>query len=269
MLRSVEQRRARLAKAFAHYWYDGAGPTHGEINDVFDIVGVDPNDGSKRDRVSQAVKDVSEAQLFTLCNQFVELLRARELPHSELDDLQRLRETLASYGFHLSDDFALSSNHRPDLDRLPDLPALRDHIDRIQRAHRDDDAAQLLGSTKELLESTAKVVLERTGKETPQKFPALMTAAFEALHIHPKTNASTGTPLHEPVRKILGGALQIVLGIDELRNSHGTGHGRTELRALSPRHAQLAVDAGLTVAKLLLNTLDDPAAPWRTPEHHT
>lgn len=269
MSRSLEQRRARLAKAFAHYWYDGAGPTHGEINDVFDIVGVDPDDGSKRDRVSQAVKDVSEAQLFTLCDQFVELLRDRELPRSEPEELQRLREGLASYGFNLSDDFALSSNHRPDLERLPDLPALRDHIDRIQRAQRDDDAAQLLGSIKELLESTAKVVLERTGKATPQRFPALMTAAFEALHIHPKANASTGTPLQEPVRKILGGAVQIVLGIDELRNTHGTGHGRAERRALSSRHAQLAVDAGLTVARLLLNTLDDPAAPWRTAQQQT
>lgn len=204
----------------------------------------------------------------TLCNQFVELLRDRDLPRSEPDDLQPLRDALASYGFNLDDDFTLSSNHRPDLERLPDLPALRDHIARIQRAHRDDDAAQLPGSTKELLESTAKVVLEPTGKSTPQKFPALMVAAFQALHIHPKANASTGTPLQEPVRRIVG-ALQIVLGIEELRNAHGTGYGGPEPRALSFRHAQLAVDAGLTVARLLLNTLDDPAAPWRTAEHQT
>lgn len=61
---------------------------------------------------SQAVKDVPEAPLFTLCNQFVELLRDRELPRSEPDDLRRLREAFASYGFNLSDDLNLSSNHR-------------------------------------------------------------------------------------------------------------------------------------------------------------
>jgi hypothetical protein len=207
---------------------------------------------------------VSEAELFTLCNQLVELLRDQELPACQPDALERLRQALAAYGFNLSDDFTLSSNHRPDLDRLPDLPALRGHVDRIQRAHRDDDAAQVLGSTKDLLETIAKVVLETTGNPAPQNFPALLTAAFEALHIHPRRNASAGKPLEEPVRKILGGALQIVLGIDELRNTHGTGHGRVEQRELSLRHAQLAVDAGLTVARLLLNTLEDPAAPWRS-----
>jgi hypothetical protein len=104
-------------------------------------------------------------------------------------------------------------------------PALREHIERIQRALRDGDDAQLLGSTKELLESTANVVLSRTGKPIPQKYPALITAAFDALHIHPKDSPSTGTE-QGPVRQILSSALRIALGINEFRGTHGTGHGR-------------------------------------------
>jgi hypothetical protein len=96
-----------------------------------------------------------------------------------------------------------------------------------------------LASTKELLETTAKVVLTRVGKSPPAKFPALVTIAFEALQLHPKTNPASGTRMEEPVRKILGGTLQIVLGIDELRNTYGTGHGRIEPARLSVRHARL------------------------------
>jgi hypothetical protein len=177
--------------------------------------------------------------------------------------MRKLRDALGLFGFNLREDFHLTSDARPDLNRLPDLPALREHVDRIHRALRDGDDAQLLGSTKELLETTAKVVLERTGQPIPSKFPGLLTAAFEALHLHPKATPSSGTPLEEPVRKIVGGALQIALGVDELRNTSGTGHGRTTPTVLGARQARLAAGAGVTIATLLLDTLDDPEAPWR------
>jgi hypothetical protein len=108
------------------------------------------------------------------------------------------------------------------------------------------------------------VVLPKCNSAPPSKFPALMTAAFEALGVHPEETPSTGTELEVPVRTILGGALQIVLGINELRGTHGTGHGRAEpsLR-LGQRQVRLAAGAGVTVAIFLLDTLDDPSAAWR------
>lgn len=113
------------------------------------------------------------------------------------------------------------------------------------------------------LESTAKLVLETVGAVVPRKFPGLLSAAFDALHLHPKATPSTGTDLEEPIRKILSGALQITLGIAELRNAKGTGHGRAAPVQLSRRHARLAAGTGITVATLLLDTLDDPTARWR------
>lgn len=259
----IDRNRTRLAKALADFWFNGAGPTHGEVDDALAVAGVRVDGGSKRDKVSEGVKLVPEPALFTLVDQLIELLRDRSLPQAADAEITRLHDALGLFGFHLDDHFQLTSAHRPDLARLPDRPALREHVDRLQRAIRDGDDAQLLGSTKELLESTAKVVLDETGKETPSKFPSLLTAAFEALQIHPKATPSTGTPLEDPVRKIVGGALQIVLGIDELRNTHGTGHGRAAPVVLSRRHARLAAGAGVTVTTFMLDTLDDPSAPWR------
>jgi hypothetical protein len=267
MAPSATQYRARLARALAEYWYGGDGPSHGELEDAFAVAGVSPAPGSKRDRVSEAVRSASDDELPTLVGQLIELLRVRDLPAADAASVERLRGAMRAFGFTLDDNFEVSFRLEPGVDHLPDSPALRDHVAKIQRAVRDGDNAQLLGSTKELLESAAKLVLERTGADSiPSKFPALMAAAFEALHIHPKATPSTGSDLEEPVRKVVGGALQIVLGIDELRNTHGTGHGRSEVVRLSDRHARLAAGAGVTVATLLLDTLDDDGAPWRRRE---
>ncbi len=260
---NLDRQRARLAKATAEFWRGGDGPSHGEIDDAFAIAGVSPIGSSKRDRVADAVRSVRDEQLFTLLDELVQLLERWSLPGADEEDVKRLRSALRPYGFSLTEEYELRSAVHPTYDHLPDLPALREHVDRLQRALKDDDGAQLLGSTKELLESTAKVVLIRVGQPAPSKFPALLTAAFEALHLHPKSNPSSGRPTEESVRKILGGALQIVMGVDELRNNYGTGHGRSEPAKLARRHARLAAGAGMTVATLMLDTLDDPDAPWR------
>jgi len=255
--------RARLAKAFGDFWYGGSGPTHGEIGDAFAVAGLDPSGGSKRDRVSEAIRTVAEDDLFTLLDQLVDLLRPYEFSNADATTLKRLHDALVPFGLALSETFELRRPIEPDFDHLPDLPVLRQHVARLQRAIRDGDDAQLLGSTKELLETTAKVVLEKTSQPPPLKFPALLTTALIALHLHPKAAPSIGTSLEEPVRKILGGALQIVLGVDELRNSYGTGHGRAAPAKLGVRHARLAAGAGVTIATLMFDTLDDPEAPWR------
>jgi hypothetical protein len=65
------------------------------------------------------------------------------------------------------------------------------------------------------------------------------------------------------VRKLVGRALQNALRGDELRNTSGTRHGRTTPTVLVARQARLAAGAGVTIATLLLDTLDDPEAPWR------
>lgn len=259
--------RARLAKVLADFWAGGSGPSHGELADAFAVAGIEPDGGSKRDRVSTAVRSVPDRDLFTLVDQLIELLQHWTLPQADPATLARLRQALKPFGFALADDFKLSSTQRPDLVHVSDEPAVREHIERIQRALRDEDDAQILGSSKELLESAAKLVLQATGQTPPLKFPALLATALEALQIHPKVAPSNGTPLEEPVKRILGGVVQIVLGVNDLRASHGAGHGGTIPRAkLGDRQVRLAASSAVAVAAFMLDTLDDPGAPWRRSE---
>ena len=152
------------------------------------------------------------------------------------------------------------------LAQLRDPAAIEEHLDRIRRSV-DNDPAQAVGSAKELIESTAKVVLLERGTtwdERKDDMPALITKAQKALLLHPSA-ATPGPDGSDAVKKILGGAAAVALGVAELRNrGFGTGHGPAGQRTgLGVRHAHLAVNAAVTWCQLMLDTLHDERAPWR------
>jgi hypothetical protein len=118
------------------------------------------------------------------------------------------------------------------LANLIDASVIREHLDRIGRAFENEDPAQAIGSAKELVESTAKVVLRERGR--PYQ-------ATLALGVHPNTQ-SPGPDGSDAVKKGLGGAVAITTGLAELRNrGFGTGHGTAAAPGgLGPRYAHLA-----------------------------
>jgi hypothetical protein len=149
------------------------------------------------------------------------------------------------------------------LSNLKDASAIREQLGRIQRAVIDDPALAV-GSAKELVESTAKVVLTERGIPVDDKadLPALVRAAQQALALHPSA-ATTGSDGSDAVKKILGSVSGIAIGLAELRNrGYGTGHRqRTSQVGLHARHADLAVNAAFTWCQLMLDTLADAEAP--------
>ncbi len=149
---------------------------------------------------------------------------------------------------------------------LTDAGAIREGLDRITRAIEDGDPAQAIGSAKELIESTAKLVLRERGLPINDKddLPALVYQAQIARRVHP-SNAPDGPDGSDAVKKILGGAITITAGLAELRNrGYGTGHGPAGPRVgLNSRHAHLALSAARMWCEFILDTLADPRAPWR------
>lgn len=177
-------------------------------------------------------------------------------------------------GYRLGDDGKISGGPvvvvwEGALTRLTDPTAIRDHLDRIARAIEDNDAAQAIGSAKELIESTAKVVLHERGRAVNDKddLPELVRAAQVALGVHP-TSRSPGPDGSDAVKKILGGATNVAIGIAELRNrGYGTGHGPGQRRVgLRARHARLAVAGAKMWCEFMLDTLSDKGAPWQRAE---
>lgn len=152
------------------------------------------------------------------------------------------------------------------LDALTDPRAIEEHLDRIARATVSEDPAQAIGSAKELLESTAKLVLLETGYEITgrEELPELVKLAQEHLQVHP-TQVKIGPDGTESVKKILGASSTIATSVAELRNAgFGTGHGGAAPRSgLGSRHARLAVNSARTWCEFILDTLADGRAPWR------
>jgi Abortive infection C-terminus len=168
---------------------------------------------------------------------------------------------------HLEEEPLQAALSAPIIAALKDPAAIQEALGRIQRA-APLDPALAIGSAKELVESTAKVVLVERGLTVNDKddLPALVSQAQTALGLHPST-MSPGPDGTDAVKKILGSMITATTGLAELRNRYGTGHGaagaRTGLRA---RHAHLAVNTAITWCRMMLDTLADPDAPWRKAE---
>lgn len=151
-----------------------------------------------------------------------------------------------------------------DLSALADPSAIDRHLRRLAGLVTTDPE-HAIGVSKELIESTAKLVLTELGEPFDPKadISTLTRAAQKALALHPDALAPSAKGA-ESTKRVLGGLTSIAIGVAELRNLHGTGHGKvTAQSGLKPRHAQLAVDAATTYCRTLLATLADPEAPWR------
>lgn len=184
--------------------------------------------------------------------------------------VEEVRESLARDGYDLDQDLRIRPRHADRLyirvEGLTDPSGIQAELERIRRsvAEHPDDA---IGAAKQLIEATAKVVLKERGRPVDGRddLADLVKRSQQALLLHPRRSAPpTGGPdATNAVKRILGGLSSVALGVTELRNQYGSGHGRHSAPSgLSPRHARLAVNAASTWCEVMLETLADPAAPW-------
>ena len=115
----------------------------------------------------------------------------------------------------------------------------------------------MLGTAKEMLESTAKYVLEAFAVPyTPSMdFDELWFHTRDRLGLHPR-DIDVDEAGGEQVREILQASWSIARMTNALRNLEGTGHGRTLPTGVSPEVAYLVVREACSVAQLVLATLD-------------
>jgi hypothetical protein len=249
--------------------------TLGEIGAAFQDELFAPNTGSTYEDSSvrrKLTQEYLEAVDWTDVNHINRVLRVFERLMQGLDSqyTSQFVNSLRRDGYILDQETGLFSPVGPrfapeSLKNVTDASAIRQQLGRIQHAIIDDPALAV-GSAKELIESTAKVVLRERGLPVDDKadLPALVREAQRALCLHP-SSATPGPDGSEAVKKILSSVSGIAIGLAELRNrGYGTGHGPASVPVgLGARHAHLAVNAAFTWCQLMLDTLADPRAPWR------
>ena len=128
----------------------------------------------------------------------------------------------------------------------------------IQRmeASIDNDPDLAIGTAKEFVESVTKAMLEArlTEYDDRDDLQGLVRTLTDDLRLSPK-GIRDEVKAAETVRKLLGQMAAIVQSLAELRNAYGTGHGKgLGATRLQPRHAQLAVNASITLCHFLYAT---------------
>jgi hypothetical protein len=146
----------------------------------------------------------------------------------------------------------------------PSESGIRLAITRLERS--DAEPEEKVGAAKELVEATVKLALAVfDGVDAPAgDLSELASQLHQRLRLAPQAIAPTTRGAQTMVR-ILGGLTNIPHGLAELRNEgYGTGHGRAiRISGIRPRHADLAVRAAVAYASFILETIEDPDAPWR------
>lgn len=145
---------------------------------------------------------------------------------------------------------------------LADASAIHDHLGRLGDTV-ETDPRLAVSTAKALIESTSKLVLAERGQTYSKsaKVPALVTAAQESLGLSAKAVSAENASL----RQVLQSLVTLAQGVTEIRNKVGVDHGAESVPTwVHPRHARLVVGAAQVWCQLMLETLADPTAPWRS-----
>lgn len=131
--------------------------------------------------------------------------------------------------------------------------ALRIYVRRAQLGA--EDAALLIGTSKDLVEATAKHVLLCIRGQCPQtNFSALLGMAFVALNM--KTSEHPRERDEPSWSSLERSAYDLACAANTLRNKEGSGHGRAWLPLVTGVQAKLAIQSMGLVSQLLLDKLD-------------
>ena len=266
-----------IAATLGAFVSGGDGPRHTVLTRVFDQTGYGraaPYDAkspsqqlNKEDRVrltvQEAVRDPARSR--DLIEGLLSEYRAfgfftqDEDPAREKERLKKCQ--FAQHAFiRISWELTSSGEIRPagvaSVVSIEGRPAIEEQLERLRRS--SDDSALMLGTAKEMLESTAKYVCESFSVpyDNIRSFDALWHHARERIGLLPQQVMNINEPGAEELRTILQSSWTIASMANKLRNDEGTGHGRTLPTAISPGVAHLVVREACSIVQLVLETLD-------------
>lgn len=169
------------------------------------------------------------------------------------DEITNLSESLKPMGISLSADGSLVPLAIDGLSGKPLTKALEIYIKRAKKGI--EDAALVVGTSKDLMEAVAAHVLQELWGQYPTtaNFPTLLGQAFTALGL--STSADKGETGEHPRKNMERKMYDLACSINRLRNKQGTGHGRPWLPDLSNDEAKASIEFIGTISERMLNEL--------------
>jgi hypothetical protein len=157
-------------------------------------------------------------------------------------------------GFSLSDNGDIRPKILDNLKGRHLTEALQAYAQRAKRG--SEDAALLSGTGKDLVEATAKHIIQTKfgAHPTNANFPTLMGQAYAALHMAtPETPKDPNEPAIKDYERAI---FNMATAINRVRNKEGTGHGRLCISTLSEAESHSIIESVGVVTEFLLNRLN-------------
>lgn len=151
----------------------------------------------------------------------------------------------------MADDFELTQPVGIDAQAWAAITAHRDRLKASATEHHD--RSLILGQAKELAESVARVVIVERGDIAPANmdYCDAIDSAHRALERQPGRDLSQDPEL----RAVVQGAMKIVRGLREIRNSFGSGHGRAREPVVELEMVDIALAAAMLWTRWALRRL--------------
>lgn len=219
--------------------------------------------GQRRDMVECYYADIDlkdRKQVMRLLAVFDDILF--EVPDSLQEGKRKLIRLVERDGFEYQNGRFVDPASNDSLDlAIPstlDTSHLSVYLDRINSSV-ESDPELAVGTTKELVEATLKSILrglEESFDESKEDIPVLLKRVQKALELAPDDvdGARRGA---DTIKRVLSNLGAVAIGVAELRNLYGSGHGRSQRRVVDARLARLVVGSGGTLCKFLLETYED------------
>jgi hypothetical protein len=139
-------------------------------------------------------------------------------------------------------------------ERLGDPQVLREHLRRIDRDLKNDPPGAI-GSSKELVESVCKTILDDYQEPYGRgdDLPDLYKKVQRVLNLNTEAVPDDRRGSKAAV-KALRALVTTIQSLAELRNAIGSGHGQTRNSPALTRHARLAFNSAVAVTEFLLDT---------------
>jgi abortive infection Abi-like protein len=192
------------------------------------------------DAINQWGRDEATGELVPGAQNMIRSLRQDSVP---IDDQGELTTSLVALNLPLSD-----------FHRLGEPQVVHQHLERIS-ANVENDPPAAVGSSKELVESVCKFILQDYGVEFDRKDDLLDLYKKTAKELKLNREAVPGSAKgSESAQRVLQNLATAVQSLAELRNELGLGHGRTTKSPAFARHARLSFNAARAVVEFLLET---------------
>jgi hypothetical protein len=257
----------------SHFRDWAATSTLGEIARMWQSEGFAPSGAGIQEQGARRTewRDYEESVDWANPDHVTRAIRVLEslIIHDDAEAVAKHSAVLGLDGWRLDDRRRLV-HESPRFSDLVGLARLRDPSGILQSFEQaklllDSNPAGCIGAAKDLIEATAKTVLEGVGAGWTESddFADLVARVQKELALHPSA-VDGSLPTAEATKRILGGLSAIAIGVNMLRNKVGAGHGRSTAANLTVRHARLALGTAWTWSELVLETYSDPTAPWQT-----